>query len=91
MSATADFFHGRFDQMIDLRHPLAVQGSRMPWQEIEAALALQFARRVREDQRVELAREQGIASKQPTRRTGRICGTRSGATRTPASSSGCVA
>jgi hypothetical protein len=33
--------------MIDLRHPLAVFGSRMPWQEIEGSLAHQFARRVR--------------------------------------------
>ena len=39
--------------MIDLRHPLAVLGSRMPWQEIEAGLASQFARRVREGKRVE--------------------------------------
>jgi IS5 family transposase len=47
MSDTADFFRGRIDQMIDLRHPLAVLGARMPWQEIEAGLAQQFARRVR--------------------------------------------
>jgi len=53
MSDTADFFRGRIDQMIDLRHPLAVLGSRMPWQEIEASLASQFARRVREGKRVE--------------------------------------
>ena len=51
MSDTGDFFRGRIDQMIDLRHPLAVLGSRMPWQEIEAGLARQFARRVREGQR----------------------------------------
>jgi IS5 family transposase len=53
MSDTGDFFRGRIDQMIDLRHPLAVLGARMPWQEIEAGLAQQFARRVREGQRVE--------------------------------------
>lgn len=53
MSDTADFFRGRIDQMIDLRHPLAVLGARMPWQEIEASLAQQFARRVREGKRVE--------------------------------------
>ena len=53
MSDTADFFRGRIDQMIDLRHPLAVLGSRMPWQEIEAGLASQFARRVSEGKRVE--------------------------------------
>ncbi len=39
--------------MIDLRHPLAVLGSRMPWQDIEASLARQFARRVREGRRLE--------------------------------------
>lgn len=32
---TDDFFRNRLDQMIDLRHPLAVLASRMPWQEIE--------------------------------------------------------
>lgn len=29
--ATDDFFRARLDQMIDLRHPLAVLASRMPW------------------------------------------------------------
>lgn len=29
--ATDDFFRARFDQMIDLRHPLAVLAKRMPW------------------------------------------------------------
>jgi IS5 family transposase len=53
LSDTADSFRGRIDQMIDRRHPLAVLGSRMPWQEIEAGLASQFARRVREGKRVE--------------------------------------
>ena len=37
--ATDDFFRSRIDQMIDLRHPLAVLSSRMPWQEIEARVA----------------------------------------------------
>lgn len=53
MSDTADFFRGRIDQMIDLRHALAVLGTRMPWQEIEASLADRFARQVRAGQRVE--------------------------------------
>ena len=26
-----DFFRNRLDQMIDLRHPLAVLANRMPW------------------------------------------------------------
>jgi hypothetical protein len=30
MSITADFFSNRLDQMIDLRHPLAVLSNRMP-------------------------------------------------------------
>ncbi len=33
----ADFFRSRLDQMIDLRHPLAVLATRLPWAEIEAA------------------------------------------------------
>ena len=41
--ATDDFFRARIDQMIDLRHPLAVLASRMPWQEIEAGVAHRFA------------------------------------------------
>ena len=37
--ATDDFFRARLDSMIDMRHPLAVLTTRMPWAEIEAALA----------------------------------------------------
>ena len=47
MSDTADFFRSRLDQMIDLRHPLAVLASRMPWQELEAQIAHLFAKQVR--------------------------------------------
>ena len=47
MSDTADFFRSRRDQMIDLRRPLAVLASRMPWQEIEASIAHRFAKQVR--------------------------------------------
>lgn len=43
--ATDDFFRSRIDQMIDLRHPLAVLASRMPWQEIESRVAHLFVRR----------------------------------------------
>ena len=42
--ATSDFFRARLEQMIDLRHPLAVLARRMPWSQIEAALAPAFAR-----------------------------------------------
>ena len=37
--ATDDFFRDRLDQMIDLRHPLPVLASRIPWSQIEASLA----------------------------------------------------
>ena len=43
--ATDDFFRARLDQMIDLRHPLAVLARRLPWSQIEAALSPAFARR----------------------------------------------
>nr|WP_255333850.1 IS5 family transposase [Thiomonas sp. FB-Cd] len=45
--ATDDFFRARIDHMIDLRHPLAVLASRMPWQEIEARVAQTFSRKGR--------------------------------------------
>jgi len=44
---TADFFRPRLAEMIDLRHPLAVLASRLPWAQIEAALAPHFARQAR--------------------------------------------
>lgn len=44
--ATDDFFRSRIDQMIGLRHPLAVLASRMPWQGIEARVAHLFVRKV---------------------------------------------
>lgn len=37
--ATDDLFRRRLDQMIDLRHPLSVLTHRIPWWQIEAALA----------------------------------------------------
>jgi len=45
--ATDDFFRSRLDQMIDLRHPLAVLAQRMPWSQIEAALAPTLAHKDR--------------------------------------------
>lgn len=50
--ATDDFFRARLDQMIDLRHPLAVLANRLPWAQIEAALAPAFARKNRQSQPV---------------------------------------
>ena len=52
-SQTEDFFRGRLDQMIDLRHPLAVLSTHMPWQEIEASLAGVIARKVKAGKKVE--------------------------------------
>jgi IS5 family transposase len=49
---TDDFFRSRLDQMIDLRHPLAVLAQRLPWSQIEAALAPSFARKDREGKAV---------------------------------------
>lgn len=48
--STADFFRARLAEMIDLRHPLAVLATRMPWATLEAALAPRFARRDRPGQ-----------------------------------------
>ena len=45
--ATDDFFRARLDQMIDLRHPLVVLAKRMPWAQIEAALAPALAHKSR--------------------------------------------
>jgi transposase, IS5 family len=45
--ATDDFFRARLDSMIDMRHPLAVLATRMPWSEIEAALAPALAHKDR--------------------------------------------
>lgn len=50
--STPDFFRSRLDAMIDLRHPLAVLATRMPWAQIEATLAPVFARRARDGQSV---------------------------------------
>ena len=45
--ATPDFFRSRLDLMIDLRHPLAVLATRLPWAAIEAAVAPKLARQAR--------------------------------------------
>jgi IS5 family transposase len=51
--ATDDFFRARLDSMIDLRHPLAVLATRMPWTEIEASLAPLLAHKDRSGRIVE--------------------------------------
>ena len=50
---TTDFFRCRIDAMIDLRHPLAVLATRLPWPVIEAHLAPKFERRDRPGELIE--------------------------------------
>ena len=45
--ATPDFFRSRIDAMIDLRDPLAVLATRLPWQQIEASIGAKFERQYR--------------------------------------------
>ncbi|PXW87586.1 transposase-like protein DUF772 [Nitrosomonas sp. Nm84] len=49
-----NFFHTRLDQMIDLRHPLAVLANRMPWPQIEIALTPAFERKDRQGEVAEI-------------------------------------
>ena len=44
--ATDDFFRTRLDATIDLRHPLAVLATRLPWAAIEVAVAPKLAHQV---------------------------------------------
>ncbi|HEX5683823.1 MAG TPA: IS5 family transposase [Ideonella sp.] len=50
---TADFFRARIDAMINLSDPLAVLATRLPWAQIEAALASKFERQVHAGQVLE--------------------------------------
>jgi hypothetical protein len=45
--ATADFFRARIDEMINLKDPLAVLATRLPWDQIEAAQSAKFERQAR--------------------------------------------
>jgi transposase, IS5 family len=49
----ADFFRSRIDAMINLNDPLAVLASRLPWGQIEAAVAQKFERQHRAGQIIE--------------------------------------
>ena len=51
-SDSADFFRQPLAEMIDPHHPLAVLGGRLPWTQIETALAPHFARQVRQGRAV---------------------------------------
>jgi IS5 family transposase len=50
---TPDFFRARLDTMIDMRHPLAVLATRMPWTQIEALLAPLLAHKDRQRRAVQ--------------------------------------
>jgi IS5 family transposase len=50
--ATEDFFRSRLDQMIDLRHPLAVLATRLPWAAIETAVAPKLAHQAKPAKRI---------------------------------------
>ena len=52
MSQIDDFFRSRLDQMIDLRKPLAVLATHIPWQELEASVAHRFARQARTGKKI---------------------------------------
>ena len=52
-ATTDDFFRSRLDQMVELRHPLAVLASRIPLQEIEASIAQCSWRQVRQGKKIE--------------------------------------
>lgn len=53
MMQTPDFFRSRIDAMINLNDPLAVLASRLPWGQIEAAVATSFERQDRAGQVLE--------------------------------------
>ena len=48
MTQTVDFFRARLDAMIDLRHPLAVLATRLPWSQLEAELPPIWRRELRD-------------------------------------------
>ena len=50
--STPDFFRSLLDQMIDLRHPLAVLSTRLPWASIEAAVTPKRAHQVKPAKRL---------------------------------------
>ena len=50
--STPDFFRSRLDQMIDLRHPLAVLATRLPWASIAVAVAPKLAHQAKPARRL---------------------------------------
>ena len=51
--STPDYFRSRLEAMIDLKHPLAVLGKRLPWAKIEASLAPLFLHKDRDGRLLE--------------------------------------
>ena len=49
---TPDFFRSRLNQMLDLRHPLAVLATRLPWAAIESAVAPKLAHQAKPAKRL---------------------------------------
>jgi len=49
---TDDFFRSRLDLMIDLKHPLVVLATRLPWAAIEAAVAPKLAHQAKPAKRI---------------------------------------
>ena len=49
---TPDFFRSRLDQMIDLRHPLAMLSTRLSWASIETAVAPKLVHHAKPAKRV---------------------------------------
>lgn len=52
MNQIEDLFRNRLDQTIDLIKPPTILATRIPWQELEAAAAHGFARRVRAGEQI---------------------------------------
>ena len=74
--ATEDFFRARLDHMIDLRHPLCVLASRMPWQQIEASVSHLFMRKARAAVAMpdlDLFGEAPVAVAAPPKQLGPVC------------------
>jgi IS5 family transposase len=76
--STEDFFRARLDSMIDLRHPLAVLSTKLPWPGIEAALAVKFAH---QDRPAKAAMVEGLFGMEAVEFGGGVC--RAGRPRLP--------
>lgn len=64
-----DFFRARLEQMIDLKHPLAVLARQLPWAQIESTLAPLFEHRA---QPVQSEQVQDLLGEHQTRTGGNV-------------------